>query len=153
VNSLKGKLIKGGFWVGLQRASTMLFNFLKLTLLTHFLTPQQFGIFGVALISLEVLIYFSSIGFNQALIFKKGDVTPYLNSVWTFRILRSILMAVILFALAPAAAAFFDYPEAVNVIRAVSAAYLLGALVTLPIFIYIKTSILKPCFFICWVGM
>lgn len=147
MNSLKGKLIKGGFWVGLQRASTMLFNFLKLTLLTHFLTPKQFGIFGVALISLEVLGYFSTIGFNQALIFKKGDVTPFLNSAWTFRILRSILLAIILFTIAPAAATFFEYPEAVQVIRAISGVYLIGALVNIADIYLHKNLDFKTLFF------
>ena len=54
----------------------MLFNFVKLTVLTHFLSPTEFGIFGVALITLEVLSYFSSIGFSDAIIYKKGDVLP-----------------------------------------------------------------------------
>ena len=147
MNSLKGKLIKGGFWMGLQRASTMLFNFLKLTLLTHFLTPKQFGIFGVALISLEVLAYFSSIGFNQALIYKKGDVTPYLNSAWTFRILRSVLMAGLLIVAAPAAARFFNFPEAVNVIRAIAVIFVVSGFINIADVYLHKNLDFKTLFF------
>jgi len=131
VNSLKGKLVKGSFWTSLQRFSAILFNFLKLTILTHFLPPAEFGIFAVALLSFDILDYFSSAGFVQALIQKKGDISGYLNSVWTFRILRSVLVAALLFAVAPLAANFFHSPEAVMVVRAISIVYVVRALVNI----------------------
>lgn len=131
MNSLNVKLVKGGIWVGLQRLSTVFFNFLKLTILTHFLPPSQFGIFGVALLAFDILDYFSSTGFSQALIQKKGDVSGYLNSVWTFRILRSLVVSLILILMAPLAAKFFNSPEAVMVIRAISVVYLIRAFVNI----------------------
>ena len=118
-------------WVTMQRVSAMLFNFLKITVLTHFLSPSEFGIFGVALITLSVISSFTQTGFNEALIQKKGNIQPYLNSSWTFRILRSVVVAVILFAIAPWAAAFFNSHESVVVIRAITGIIIIRAFVNI----------------------
>ena len=72
VSKIKEKLVKGGFWMGMQRMSVMTFNFVKLTVLSHFLSPTEFGIFGVALICLDILDYLTHTGFQQALIQKRG---------------------------------------------------------------------------------
>ena len=131
MDGLKQKLVRGVGWMTLQRLSVFLFNFIKLTVVTHFLSPTEFGIFGVALIALEIIFYFASSGFRQALIQKSGDVSSYLNSVWTFRIGRSILSGSLLFLLAPLAARFFKVPDAIPVIRAISIVLVIRAFVNI----------------------
>ena len=147
VSKIKEKLVKGGFWMGMQRMSVMTFNFVKLTVLSHFLSPTEFGIFGVALICLDILDYLTHTGFQQALIQKKGDVEPYLNSVWTFRLIRSVLMAAILFAAAPLAGSFFDSQESVAVIRAISFIYIIRAVANIADLYLLKDLNFKTYFF------
>lgn len=133
--------------MSLQRMSTMLFNFVKLTVLTYFLTPSEFGVFGVAIISLDILAYFSKTGFKQAIIQKKGEIGPYLNSAWTFGLLRSFFLAILLFFLAPVFARFFHSPESILVIRAISAIFVVNALINVADLYLEKNLNFKKYFF------
>jgi O-antigen/teichoic acid export membrane protein len=140
VSTIKRKLAKGGLWVTLQRISAIAFKFLKITILTHYLSPAEFGIFGIALITFNLISSLSQTGFNQALIQKKGDISHFLNSAWTFRIIRSVITAALLFSLAPLAGKFFNSAESVPVIRAVSAIFIVGAFVNIAD-VYLKKNL------------
>lgn len=147
MSKIKEKLVKGGFWMSMQRMSVMFFNFVKLTVLTHFLSPTEFGIFGVALIALDILDYLTHTGFGQALIQKKGNVEPYLNSVWTFRLIRSFAISILLFSAAPLAGDFFDSSESILVIRAVSFIYIIRAFANIADIYLLKDLNFKTYFF------
>jgi O-antigen/teichoic acid export membrane protein len=127
--------------------STMLFNFVKITVLAFFLTPEQFGIFGVAIISLDILNFFSNTGFRQALIQKKGEIEPYLNSSWTFGIIRSVVLAIALFFLAPVFAGFFRSPDSVLIIRAISLVFVVRAITNVADLFIEKNLNFKTYFF------
>jgi FlaA1/EpsC-like NDP-sugar epimerase len=47
-----------------------------------------------------------------ALVQKKQDIAPYLDTAWTFQAIRGALLALVLFVSAPCVAAFFDTPAA-----------------------------------------
>jgi len=131
LNQLKSKLVKGGFWIFLERVNNVFVSVVKITVLTHFLLPTEFGIFGVALISFDILTHLSRSGFRQALIQKRGDVSSYLNSAWTLTFLRYFIISVLLYAIAPIAAQFFNNTEAIGAIRAFSLVIIVHAFVNI----------------------
>jgi PST family polysaccharide transporter/lipopolysaccharide exporter len=51
--------IKSGIWVGLINVSDRGFQLLKLVVLANFLSPEDFGLMGIALLALRVLKQFS----------------------------------------------------------------------------------------------
>jgi len=140
VSTIKRKLAKGGLWVTLQRVSAIAFKFVKITILTHYLSPAEFGIFGIALITFNLISSLSQTGFNQALIQKKGDISHFLNSAWTFRIIRSFITAALLFLLAPLAGKFFNSADSIPVIRAISVIFVVGAFVNIAD-VYLKKNL------------
>lgn len=133
--------------MSLQRMSTMLFNLIKITVLAYFLSPSEFGIFGVAIISLDILSYFSKTGFKQAIIQKQGEVRSYLNSAWTFGLGRSLILATLLFLLAPVFARFFHSQESILVIRAISVVFIVNALINIADLFLEKNLNFKKYFF------
>jgi len=110
---------RGGAWLILGEGFNRLAGFLKIVILAHLLHPSDFGVFGVAMVLAGWLAYFSQTGFDSALIQRRGDIRPYLDSAWTVQIIRCVLQAGLLFVLAPIGAQFFASPHAVPIIRAV----------------------------------
>ncbi|MCK5611738.1 lipopolysaccharide biosynthesis protein [Candidatus Pacearchaeota archaeon] len=117
--SLSQRAITSGAWVFLLRVIQQLFSLARLMILARILAPHDFGLMGIALLSMATLETFSQTGFQQALIQKKHDIKPYLDTAWSFLILRGVILFAILYLIAPYAATFFDAPEAKPIIQVI----------------------------------
>ena len=117
--SLSQRAVRSGAWVFLLRVIQQLFSLVRLVILARILAPQDFGLMGIALLSMATLETFSQTGFQQALIQKKHDIKPYLDTAWSFLILRGVILFAILYLIAPYAATFFDAPEAKPIIQVI----------------------------------
>jgi len=125
--SLSQRVVRGGFWVFLLRITQQLFNFVRLVILARILSPNDFGLMGIALLTMATLDTFSQTGFQQALIQKKEDIKPYLDSAWTVLVLRGFILFAILFSIAPYVASFFNATEAKLIIQVIGLAILFQA--------------------------
>jgi len=113
------RVVKSGFWVFFLRIFAQGFSLLRLIILARILSPNDFGLMGIALLTMSILETFSETGFQQALIQKKEDIKSYLDNAWTVLILRGFVLFVILYFIAPYAAIFFSAPEAKPIIRVI----------------------------------
>ncbi len=136
--SLSHRVVIGGFWVFSLRITQQLFNFIRLVILARILSPNDFGLMGIALLTMATLDTFSQTGFQQALIQKKEDIKPYLDSAWTVLILRGFILFAILFFIAPYAATFFNAPEAKPIIQVIGLAVLLEAFTNIGVIYFQK---------------
>lgn len=116
--AIRRQVLLGGFWVFGLRLANQTLTLIRVVVLARLLAPEDFGLYGIALLSMSILETFSQTGFQQALIQKKGDVTAYLDTAWTVLCLRGIALAAFLFLLAPLAAVFFGEPEVTPLLRA-----------------------------------
>jgi lipopolysaccharide exporter len=128
-SQLKKKAIRSGFWVFFTRVLARIFSFLRLVVLARLLAPDDFGLMGVALLSLATLETFSEPGLDYALIQKKKEIKGYLNPAWTFLVLRGSFLFLLLFGTAPYLAAFFRAPEATWILRLISFSILVQGMV------------------------
>jgi len=117
--SLSHRVIKSGFWAFSLRIINRGFNLIRLIILARMLAPHDFGLMGIAMLTMATLETFSQTGFQQALIQKKENIKSYLDSAWTALIIRGIILFAILYFIAPYAASFFKASEAKNIIRAI----------------------------------
>ena len=136
--SLSHRVVRGGFWVFSLRITQQLFNFVRLVILARILSPNDFGLMGIALLTMATLDTFSQTGFQQALIQKKEDIKPYLDSAWTVLILRGFILFAILYFIAPYAATFFNAPEAKPIIQAIGFAVLFQAFTNIGVIYFQK---------------
>lgn len=112
------RTVKSGIWMATIRGTGRTLQLVKLVILARLLSPADFGLMGVALVSLAALQEFSKLGFNEALIHRKEtDVDRYLNTAWTVKLARGVVLSGLLFVLAPAIASFFEMPQARDVVR------------------------------------
>ncbi len=137
-DGLAQRAISGGFWVFSLRIVQQLFSLGRLLILARILSPTDFGLMGVALLTLATLEIFSQTGFQTALIQKRENVESYLDSAWTFLILRGFALFVILYLIAPYAAAFFGTPEAEPIIQVVGVSVLLQAFTNIGVLYFQK---------------
>lgn len=92
-----------------------------LIVLARLLEPRDFGLLGIALITLTATQQFSKIGLNAALIQKvERNVDAYLDTTWCLEAGRGVLIMLVLFLSAPWIAGFFNEPTATPLIRAIA---------------------------------
>ena len=125
--TLSQQVVKSGFWVFLLRIVNQGFSLIRLIILARILSPNDFGLMGIALLTMSVLETFTQTGFQAALIQKKEGIKSYLDSAWTFLILRGFVLFIILYFIAPYAAIFFNTPEAKSIIRVIGFSILFQA--------------------------
>lgn len=117
MTSLQNKVIQGGGWVFLGRAVNAVYKLVRTIILARLLAPNDFGLFGAALLIVSLLETFSQSGLNEALIQQKKDIRVYLDTVWTFQLIRGGVLGVLLFVTAPAIEAFFNAENLTPIIR------------------------------------
>jgi O-antigen/teichoic acid export membrane protein len=125
--NLSQRAVRSGFWVFSLRIIQQLFNLARLIILARILAPHDFGLLGIALLTMATLDTFSQTGFQAALIQKKEDIKSHLDAAWTVLILRGLILFTILYLIAPYAAVFFNAPEAKPIIQVIGLAVLLQA--------------------------
>ncbi len=144
---LKQKAIRGGFWVFVARIVSRAFSFLRLIILVRLLAPEDFGLMGIALLSLATLETFSETGFNQALIQKQKVGKRDLDTAWTISLIRGCVLFLILFLAAPFLAIFFNSPQSGLVVRLIAFGLLFNGLINSGIVFFQKEIDFKKQFF------
>jgi len=127
-DTLSERVVHGGIWVFILRIVNRIFGLIRIIILARLLAPNDFGLFGIAMLALATLQGFSRTGFDQALIQKKEDTEPYLNSAWTVQIIRGFILAIILLVGAPLVGIFFEEPRAIMLVRVLGASVFLESL-------------------------
>jgi O-antigen/teichoic acid export membrane protein len=108
--------IRGLSWIGALRGFTRTIAFIKIAILARLLLPEQFGLVGIALLTLSFLEIVTETGINIFLIQEKDELKEYLDTAWLVSIFRGLIIALILFLSAPLVAFFFKSPQAQQIL-------------------------------------
>lgn len=115
--SLRNKTVKGVVWSSVERFSVQGVQFLVMLVIARILSPTDLGLVGMLAIFLAVAQSLIDSGFSQALI-RKQDRTDVDNStVFYFNIAVSFLLYVLLYAVAPWVAEFYDESQLCRLMR------------------------------------
>jgi PST family polysaccharide transporter/lipopolysaccharide exporter len=127
--SILDRTVQSGIWAGGIKFASRFLQILMLIVLARLLAPRQFGLVGIALISLSATRNFSNIGLKTALIqHRDEDVDAYLDTAWCLEAARGALIFGVLFLAAPVIAGVFDEPSATPLIRVIGLGPLLFGL-------------------------
>jgi O-antigen/teichoic acid export membrane protein len=114
---VRDRVVRGAAWQAIGAGLGICLGALKIVILARLLAPSDFGLFGIAAIVLHWTTHFSNAGLNAALVQHRGDIQPYLATVWTLQVLRGIGLAAVVYAVAPLGAWVFRAPDVVPVLR------------------------------------
>lgn len=117
--SLKNKTVKGIVWSSIERFSVQGIQFLVMIVMARLLTPKDYGLVGMVAIFIAVAQSLVDSGFSQALIRKQNRTETDNSTVFYFNIVVGILLYLVLFAIAPLVAIFYDSPELTALMRVV----------------------------------
>lgn len=120
------------------RGVNRIMDLIRTIVLARLLSPDDFGVMGIALLVLSTLDTFSQTGFMAALIQRKGNIREYLDAAWSFSILRGTLIFILLFITAPWIAGFFESPASQPVIRAIAISILLKGMINIGVVYFQK---------------
>ncbi|HEY8448060.1 MAG TPA: lipopolysaccharide biosynthesis protein [Thermomicrobiales bacterium] len=118
---LGSQMLRGGAWTLGLRIATQVVSMIQVVFVARLLAPHDFGLMGVAMLAVGIVDLFTEPGLVKAVTQRRGDVLPYLNTVFTVQLARGIITAIGLLLLAPTIANFFDRPGAEDVVRAMAA--------------------------------
>jgi lipopolysaccharide exporter len=114
---LSQRIVTASFWSISTRVSARALGFVRIIVLARILSPEAFGLVGVGLLGIDLVMTLTNTGFNTALVQKKGDIRDYLDTAWIMAILRSLVMGGLLFSCASPIARFFGSTEARPIVQ------------------------------------
>lgn len=120
--SLRSEVIRSGTWATVLQVSTAALRIGRTAVFANLLAPREFGVFAMGMIAVALLTILSEFGFDKVLIQKKGDIGDFIDTAWTFGVIRGLAIGLVLFLGAPLVATFFAEPAAKPILRVLSAA-------------------------------
>jgi O-antigen/teichoic acid export membrane protein len=120
LGGLTATIARGLSWAAAARALTAVGNIARYAVFARLLTPYDFGVTTTALLTLDMLTALTSPSFEKSLIQQREEIEPFMDTVWSFSVVRGILLALLLVAFARPFAGFFRQPEAYVVFLAVA---------------------------------
>jgi O-antigen/teichoic acid export membrane protein len=115
---LSQRSVTSGVWSASGNVVARLLQLTKVIVLTHFLSPTEFGLVGIAMIAIVGFRRLSHLGLDSALIHHRDDdIHDYLDSVWISKVLRGGIIAVVTWIVAPSIGSVFGSPRVVPVLR------------------------------------
>jgi O-antigen/teichoic acid export membrane protein len=143
---LAARAVTSGVWVFALNLANRGLGLIRTVILARLLTPDDFGLLGLALLITATIDTLSQTGLHGAIIQRQGKAEPYLNTVWTCSALRGLCLFVLLYALSPQLARFFDDPRVVPIIRVIAVSMLLSGFANIGVVFFRKDLEFKKYF-------
>jgi O-antigen/teichoic acid export membrane protein len=151
--TLPQKMVQGGAWISSLKIIRKVFSLIRLIIIGRILAPSDFGLMGIALLTMSALETFSTFGFRQALIQKKENTDNYLDAAWTVLIIRGFIVFIIVYLVAPYVAFFFHTPEVKPVIQVLGLVTLFQAFANIGVIFFQKELEFNKVFIYRFVGI
>ena len=126
--SVKTRVFRSVIWVGGAQVLGSALNFLRSVVLARLLTPEMFGLMGLASIAIRTIETFTRPGIAQALIARQKEFADAAETAFTLLFLRGLLLAGVLIAVAPWIAHFYDADVLAPMLQVLSAVYAVAGL-------------------------
>jgi O-antigen/teichoic acid export membrane protein len=120
--SLVERVFKGGAWVGALRVLQKSVGFGRKIILARLLFPEDFGLFGIAILLLEGFRVLTRTGFKDALIHVRERVDEYLHTSYWIQVAQGLITGILVYVGAPLVAQFFSEPRVNPVVRVLAIA-------------------------------
>jgi O-antigen/teichoic acid export membrane protein len=118
--SLRDRIIAGSLWFVAMRWMLRSASVVRTVILARLLVPADFGLLGMALLVVQPLQILTALDVQLVLIRTQAVGRAQFDSAWTLRALQRLLVAVLLFLVAPLAAEYFAHPELTAIVRCVA---------------------------------
>lgn len=105
------------FWVAIGQIFGRGLGYITTLILAKLVTPNEFGLVGMAGLALAALALFQDIGFESALVYKRKDLEAASHTAFFTVIVTSVLITAVAVLGAPLVAGFFREPAVTPILR------------------------------------
>lgn len=112
MTSLAKSVMKGSAWTMASVLFGQVVRLGKSLILTRLLFPEAYGVMAIVWAVLYALEMLSDVGLSAAVIrHKRGDDPDFLNTAWTMKAIRGVILSAVACAVAYPASVFYGKPE------------------------------------------
>ena len=126
VPSLSERVVDGVVWLTATRASGQVITWIITIFVIRLLTPEDYGLMGMAMLLTGVLFLLNEIGLGAAIVQKSALSAEQLSDLRWLIIAVNVALFVLLVLLAPALAGFFDEPRLSPITRVLAITFLIN---------------------------
>lgn len=128
ITQMGDKVMSGVLFTGSSQAVKVLTQIISVVLLARLISPENFGIMAMTGPVFGFITLFTDLGFGQALTQKKEVTHDDVNALFWINFGVSLVVALIVIAVAPLAGAFYHEESVTYLLIAMSALILFGTL-------------------------
>jgi O-antigen/teichoic acid export membrane protein len=129
--SVKTLVLRSGMWVGASELMLAVLNIIRSVFLARLLSPEIFGLMGIANIALRTFETFTRPGLAQALIARQQNFSEAAPTAFTILVVRGFVLAAMMTAAAPWIGRFYDESQLEPMLMALAALFVIGSLVNI----------------------
>ena len=127
-SDIKGKVVAGMTWTGIERLATQAIQFIIGIIIARILMPSDYGIVGMLAIFIAIAQTFLDSGFASALIQKKDRTDVDYSTVFYFNIVIALVLYGMFYVSAPWIASFYNMPVLTEVTRMTTLSLIISGL-------------------------
>lgn len=131
-NEFRKKLISGAKWTAVLRIASQMVSWLTTLIVVRFLTPADYGLNAMLSLPIDMLLLFTTLGAEVALIQRKQISAEEIASVFGSLLLLNGAFFLLLFLGAAPIAAYFHDPRLTPLIQVTSVVFLLSPFRSIP---------------------
>lgn len=125
-------MVSGATWTGVSSALTQAITLLGTLVLARLLTPQDYGLVGMARLAIGLIAIFRELGTGAAIIQRKELSPEFLSSIFWANLALAVVTSGLAIATSPLVALFFHQPMIAPIIRVLAAGFIISALSSVP---------------------
>ena len=103
-----GKAIKGIGWAGVLQVALKGTSLIKFVIIAKFLSPAEFGLFGIALLTIGFFQAITETGISAYLVQTQETEEDYVSSAWVVSVARGLLLFILTVLVAYPVSLFFN---------------------------------------------
>lgn len=132
MGSTKRTMLKGMFWITIDKYSGLALSVVISMVLARLLTPDEFGLVALASVLITFISLLSNMGLGPAIIQEQNLTQKDIDSLFTFTIIVGLLLAGVYFLLSWPIARFYNNPKLIPVCQLLSVSFFFGVINNVP---------------------
>ena len=126
--NLKKQAVNGVKWTSISSMIVAILQILQVSILARLLSPSDFGLMAIVMVVIGFTRIFSDMGISNAIIHHQDTSHNQLSSLYWLNIASGGTMFVILVALSPIIANFYNQPELIRLLILLASSFIILAI-------------------------
>lgn len=128
LSPLRSSAVAGVKWTSAATATILVLQFVQLSVLAHFLSPEDFGLMASVVVVAGLAQAFADMGLSKVIIARQKTTDDAISSLFWLNVLAGVLVFAAVLGSTPLIVGFYDEPELSDLIPWVAAAFMVAAL-------------------------